>query len=125
VERDIRCTKCGKEFVSEEVKETDRCPSCGTDCTPQLISDDVTVKVNWQDLRILCGWAANYVVNLNTDMQEVFVAMVNRLMPFRPEGSAALTLEEEVREVQAKFPEVTLYGIDGRILIPPKDIGKA
>ena len=48
-----RCTLCYKDFTEEEIKDVSSCPSCGCaglHCDPK---EDVKIKINWHELRIL------------------------------------------------------------------------
>ena len=61
MEKTIRCVICGKEFSDDELPEsTCECPNCGTKSLPCLIVDDVNIKINWHELRILTIWAENW-----------------------------------------------------------------
>lgn len=55
-----RCTDCGAELTDAEAKGIHACPSCGTVSIPCLISQDVTIKINWHELRVLTIWATNW-----------------------------------------------------------------
>lgn len=127
MEKKIRCTRCYEEFTEEESKDADCCPKCGSKGLPHLISEDVNVKISWHELRILCNWASSYAdtaEGFTDDSKETLKAIVSRLMKYRPKDAAALTLEEEFKELQDHFPESTLYK-GGKVLIPPKNVGKA
>jgi len=127
VDKKIRCTKCYEEFTEEEVEKANCCPKCGTTGVPHPISQDVTIKISWHELRILCIWASawmNHAEDFNQDTKETFSAIVGRLMKSRPANAPALTLEEEFRELQDLFPGASLYKGD-KVVILPKDVGEA
>lgn len=124
-EKTIRCTKCYGEFSKEETKNVSCCPKCGSKGVPMLISQDVEIKINWHELRILCSWAENLAeVKCDEDSRSMLEAMMNRLDKYRPEGGAALTLTREVKELQEVYPETTLV-MDGKVLVSPMKVGKA
>jgi DNA-directed RNA polymerase subunit RPC12/RpoP len=56
----LRCTNCALELAEDETEGLERCPRCGSQGVPMLVADDVTVEVNWHELRILCMWAENW-----------------------------------------------------------------
>src|SRR5689334_22184758 len=57
-EKTTRCTLCAAEFTEQELENVKACPSCGTEGIPCDIADDVTIKINWHELRILGIWAS-------------------------------------------------------------------
>ena len=60
MKKTVRCSLCGKEFSDDELKDAIKCPNCGTMSLPCAISDDVEIKINWHELRILVIWAENW-----------------------------------------------------------------
>jgi len=124
-EKTIRCTKCYEEFSEEETKNVSRCPKCGSKGLPMLINQDVQIKINWHELRILCNWAENWAeAKCDQDSRSMLEAMVDRLDKYRPEGGTALTLTREVKDLQEMYPETTLVRGD-TVLVPPREVGKA
>ena len=127
-EKTIRCTKCYGEFSKEETKNVSCCPKCGSKGLPMLISQDVEIKINWHELRILCIWAENWAEAKfdqdSRDSRSMLEAMMNRLDKYRPEGGAALTLTREVKELQEVYPETILVRGD-KVLVSPMKVGKA
>lgn len=111
-----RCTLCNSEFTQgqlDAVSETDwgKCPSCGTESLPCDPADDVTVNVNWHELRLLCMWAENHSLSLAKSSPEkcsqspdVVYAICARLKAQHAERTA-LTLLDEFRGVRKAFPE--------------------
>ena len=124
MEKTIRCTMCGEEFTDEEIENANCCPKCGSKGVPMSIRHDVTVRINWHELRILGIWASNWAEKCGEDAPKVLEAILGRLDKYRPEGAAALTLMEEVKELQDHFPSATLFK-DGKMVMPPKEEGHA
>lgn len=96
----IRCTDCGTEFTDEELvvaAEPGHCPVCKTTGLPCRIADDVTLKINWHELRILGMWASNYVSKLDLGAQRTLKLILARLQAQHPD-KGALTLFGEVQE---------------------------
>jgi hypothetical protein len=124
-EKTIRCTKCYEEFCDEEGKNVSCCPKCGSKGVPMSISQDVEIKINWHELRILANWAEYWAEEkCELDSKDTLQAILDRLEKYRPEGGAALTLAREVKDLQEVYPETTLVRGD-KILVPPRRIGKA
>lgn len=93
----IRCTDCAAEFSDEDLDDgVVGCPTCGTKSVPCSISEDVTLKINWHELRILGIWASNYAGD--------------RL---KNEPGSQRTLNSILKRLQAQYPEkmpLTLFG---------------
>ena len=123
-EKTIRCTKCYEEFIEEE-KNVSCCPKCGCKGVPMLISQDVEIKINWHELRILANWAENWAeAKCGQDSRDTLQAILDRLEKYKPKDGAALTLTQEVKDLQEVYPEVTLVRGD-TVLVPPRKVGKA
>lgn len=86
-----------------------------------LIADDITLPINWHELRILTIWASNYAEGLRGDNhRKTLHSLIKRLERYRPVGGAALTLIGEIKELQQDYPETELYDSEGNLIIPPK-----
>jgi hypothetical protein len=60
----IRCTKCRVELDYDDIPENvNCCPKCGTKGLPCRVEDDVTIRINIHELRILGIWSENYAVS--------------------------------------------------------------
>lgn len=55
-----RCVDCRGEFTEAQILNSMACPSCGSQGIPMSPSKDVTIKINWHELRILCIWAEQW-----------------------------------------------------------------
>ena len=59
-----RCIECRRNFSFEQLHvdgvAADRCPECGTQTDPMHPLDDVDVKINWFELRVLAQWAEQW-----------------------------------------------------------------
>jgi hypothetical protein len=103
----LRCTLCYTEFSLEEVEDTERCPECFTEVPPHKIAQDVTLTINWQELRALCIPAMRWYRSasksaVSDDIIRTLEAILGRLYTHRPDGSGALTLEDEMEEAVTK-----------------------
>lgn len=122
----IRCVTCASEFADEEVVGHDRCPSCKSKGVPMAIKEDVTVKINWHELRILTIWASNYAsqAKLEKDSFNALTAIISRLENQYPDKSP-LTLMGEIKQLETYLREnqmgsgVSLYQ-GGEQVYPPK-----
>lgn len=93
------CTECGARVASFEGLSA--CPACGTDSVPCRDADQVTVQVNWHELRLLCIWAENWQRRAVTTTRVVY-SIAKRLRRQHPNRSP-LTLAEELGEVAGEF----------------------
>lgn len=79
----LRCTKCAFEGFEREAQGLTKCPRCGTTGIPCLVADDVTVRINWHELRILGIWAENWAASGKTrdegEMQRLVNVICGRL----------------------------------------------
>ena len=102
--KDIRCIICSEEYTSSEIADlTTKCPNCGTECIPCEIKDDVEVKINWHELRILGIWAENWARQLDENAEEgdernflTIMTIAERLQNQHPD-KAPLTLYSEMK----------------------------
>lgn len=104
---DIRCVICGEEFKNDEIGENvEKCPNCGTESIPCDIEDDVQIKINWHELRILSIWAENWARQLDqtkSDKEErnllTILTIAQRLQEQQPD-KLPLTLYGEIKELR-------------------------
>lgn len=52
------CTDCG--LAVDSFEGLNRCPNCGSTSIPCSYDNQVTISVNWQELRILVMWAEKF-----------------------------------------------------------------
>lgn len=55
-----RCMRCSASFTEAELEGHSRCPKCASKGVPMSPSQDVTVRVNVHELRVLGIWAEHY-----------------------------------------------------------------
>ena len=95
------CTDCGARFTDEEIHGWG-CPKCGSQGVPCGVEKDVTVEINWHELRILVIWAENWAQQCkrrasddsSEKMPKTVTAIARRLQAQRP-TFGPLTLSEE------------------------------
>lgn len=106
-----RCTLCGDEFTENEMDNKTSCPSCGTKSLPCLISDDVNIKINWHELRILTMWSENWAKHIDelserenkeSNFLLSIMCIAERLQKQFPDKTK-LTLFSEIRELKEEL----------------------
>ena len=108
--KDIRCIICGKEYLNAEIGDmATKCPNCGTECIPCDVKDDVDVKINWHELRILGIWAENWARQIDKDLPKedernllTIMTIAERLQNQHPDKTP-LTLFGEMKELRKEF----------------------
>lgn len=95
-----RCTDCAAEFDDLELQGAHGCPACGTTSVPCAIREDVTVRVNWHELRILGIWASNYAAErLDGQPGRRTLSSILRRLEAQHPDKAPLSLLGEARAV--------------------------
>jgi len=117
VTKTIRCTTCRAEFSDEETVGVGSCPSCGSHGIPMLIAQDIEIRINWHELRILGMWASNYAIeHLGTkeyqDSRRALASILHSIAMQHPElaASAPLTLAGEIGNVRQAAESGELTG---------------
>lgn len=120
-----RCVICNAEFTEAGIAGAKACPKCGEEGLPASPDQDVTVKINWHELRILCIWAEHYANSIaNTEgvkgepVKSVW-AIAGRLQEQYP-SFTPLTLSGEIGQVREKYPDMEVQGIREGGPLPPK-----
>lgn len=103
-----RCVQCAGEFSEIEMEGATACPGCGTKAIPCTIKEDVTVEINWHELRILTIWAENWARKIQNDDPKndgsllTIMSIAGRLQRQHPEKTA-LTLFSEIRNLRKDY----------------------
>lgn len=123
-EKSIRCVRCGSEFSEAETENAEGCPKCGSTGVPCAIKDDVTVRINWHELRILGIWADNWAAACDErepgkDGKGAVTGILQRLQAQHPERTP-LTLLGELKQVQEEYPDMEVTDGSGKVLLPRK-----
>ena len=108
----IRCLLCSTTFSEEEIavlpeNQQGKCPKCGDTSVPCDPEDDVTITINWHELRLLCIWAENWGLRLKEagrGSPEGIYAVAGRLKAQHP-NRLSLTLIDEIRQIAEEFPD--------------------
>lgn len=121
----VRCQDCEKEFTDEEIRGMIKCPSCESIRPPVSIAHDILLPINWHELRCLTIWATNWMDSSDDysteSTREWLQRLLNKIHKHRPEGGGALTIAQEIKELQKCIPSASLIDSDGTTIIPPKD----
>jgi hypothetical protein len=102
----VWCVHCGVRLKDEEVKGWG-CPKCGYQGLPCDPAKDVTVEVNWHELRILVIWAENFARQMedkSANSSKTVYAIAGRLRRQYPDFEP-LTLSEEIAELPRQLEQ--------------------
>ena len=115
----MRCTTCRSEFSDVEVEGHSSCPNCKSVGVPMSIEQDVTIKINLHELRILTIWADNWArQECNEDSVAALNGIVNALREQHP--GVALTMSDEYQELaDATGKNVTVHEAGEKKTIEP------
>lgn len=110
-----RCVLCSSEFTNTQLKGASACPKCGNEGLPMSPKQDVEIKVNWHELRILTIWAEHWANHIKDapdakgqPVQTIF-AIAKRLQDQHPLMSP-LTLSGEFEQLKAAYPGAEVKG---------------
>lgn len=92
------CTECGRKVESFEGLKA--CPACDSASVPCVDEHQVSVSINWHELRILAIWAENY--QRAQRLGRTVYAIAKRLEAQHPERGP-LTLAGELGEVAKQY----------------------
>jgi len=121
-EKTVRCVDCGSEFTDEEIRDIQSCPTCSSDAIPCAIKNDVTIRINLHELRILTIWASNWAAKLKTPSpSRTMVSILSRLRKQLPEGTC-LTIMDELNTLQDVYPNSEVTDSEGNVILPPKKV---
>ena len=92
------CTDCGVHIDSFEGLEA--CPNCGSTGKPCADANQVTVSVNWHELRLLTIWAERFAHTFNG--AGTVYAIAQRLQKQFPDRTP-LTPAGEIAQLKQQF----------------------
>lgn len=114
-EKTTRCVICNSEFTNKELENADSCPNCGHKGVPCYIPNDVTIKINWHELHILCCWAERWALQIEKESPSSIVTLdciAQRIQKQHPEKHS-LTLRGEISDIKEKYPNTKLTDSEG------------
>ena len=126
-EKSMRCVRCRSEFSEADTAGHSACPKCGATGSPMAIKQDVTVNVNWHELRILTMWAERWAGAIEKKLGEqeepdakLVVTAIARALELQHPTLAPLTLLGELKQVQESYPEVEVTDGQGNVILPSR-----
>jgi hypothetical protein len=117
MDKTVRCPSCLAQFKESQILDLKACPTCNSTQMPQIVEHDVTLTLNWDELRLLANWSAEYVADnfaQNSEILSELKVLLNKVGRHRPPGADPLTLEEAVAELER----------EGFFEAPPEIAGK-
>ena len=126
------CTMCGARFTHAEIDGAQACPKCGDKgipCDPNL---DVSVRVNWHELRILGIWAESWAQHCerssagskdNARVQVIHA--ITRRLERQFKEMTPLTLSGEIMQVKDHGYGIEGYNVAESSVIPVNGPGAA
>lgn len=103
-----RCIICGFGYTEEQLEGVSQCPTCKAKSLPMDTADDVTIKTNWHELRVLVIWAewwASRHKDEDPEMVDVVRMIAARIGAQHPQ-KGPLTFSGEVEDLRAKGYQV-------------------
>lgn len=121
---DIRCSVCRNEFNLYMATKygVRKCPKCGTEIAPIMIAQDILIKINWQDLRILANYAKRWVYTFdmsktgNKDMSLVLENIIQQIGKYRPQSALPIITKDEDQNEDNKKNGIKSPYFFGRII---------
>ncbi len=111
-----KCVDCRSEFTKKDLEgATTQCPSCGSTCVPMSPDNDVEIKINWHELRILFMWAERWADHVKQkeegpDFLQTIYAIAKEVQEQHP-SKDPITLSGEVEELKTMFDGVETSNI--------------
>jgi DNA-directed RNA polymerase subunit RPC12/RpoP len=119
-DKTTRCTHCLAEFSNAEIQGVEACPKCGDKGIPMAVEQDVLIRINVHELRILGIWAENHAVHMDNQhlddayrkpMKDTVNAICDRIRKqLKASGKdAPLTMTAEMQDIKAAGHDVQLF----------------
>lgn len=102
----LRCATCERKMTLEEAKSFKHCPECGGGVAPEFVEQDILIRMNWAEARMLMNWAQAFAlaVKLPASAYQRLARLARKFRLLRPHRSPAL-MDEEVQE-EAQLSEL-------------------
>lgn len=110
------CPRCGGRYTYEETTAVGAtaCPGCNDEGTPCDTALDLTVEINWHELRILGIWAENWANHIKSKEDS---RGFNKRAP--------QLIESITRRLQRQYPDLTPLTLSGELASLPKALADA
>jgi hypothetical protein len=116
-----RCVTCGGEFTEEQIQGATACPTCGDKGVPVDPANDVELRINWHELRLLTIWSDNWArENCDEGARRAHAAILRRLRAQHPEKSGLTILDDAQELADGLGTNVEVHGPEGRKVIKPE-----
>ena len=89
----ITCIRCRSKFAIKELKTAKCCPSCGCSVMALRSSQDVNIKINWYELKLICSYAEGFVLQ-SEDIESL---------------KTLHSIIHELKRQFPKYPEISLF----------------
>ncbi len=116
------CIKCDAGFTEAEIENADACPKCGTKSVPLSPKNEVQIKINTQELRIILHWTEGYAKQIDKAHKEdpgheSMTESVNKIAAkiegqLEPEQWVPLTLSRELLDLKEELKGATILSLD-------------
>lgn len=119
LEKPVECMTCGERFGWEQLNELKACPNCGSSSIPMDHSEDIMLKINPHELRVLTIWADNYAqmeLKPRADSQNAVKGFKRLLARIREQVKFPLTIADEVKEVASHFETRAIAVRNGHVI---------
>ncbi len=110
---EIRCVLCRAEVSIAVGNVSEGCPNCGTPVLPMDIMDDVELKINWHELKLLCLWSERWANHTDTN-EEAFTG---------EKGKISSILFSIVGLLQEQFPSFDPLTMSGEVALADREKG--
>ena len=103
-----RCVIRLSGFTEAQIEGKSACPNCGDKGVPMSPDQDVTLSINWHELRVLSLWAERWALKHsenNPEMLKTVYAIASRLQEQCP-SLTPLTLTGELKELKKQYPSM-------------------
>jgi hypothetical protein len=105
MDRVVRCPACMEQFAESYILDLDACPFCASKAMIQYPENDVTLNINWDDLRLLANCAQSYCDDQISDEPEIheeIELILSKLRSLQPPGGDPLTLKDMLAQLREK-----------------------
>ena len=114
------CIVCRRPYSKSEVDNMETCPECGVGVKPMLPRENVSINVNWAELKILSNWAEAYALAYQVhypDMLKAVYSITNEIEQQNP-LKTPLTTGRELGVMKEKNPLMPIQG--GLVPVMPR-----
>ena len=112
MKKDVRCLVCRSEFSRKELQNNMSCPVCGYQGLVMLTSGDVSININWFELKLICMWAESLVLQTGgSETIKVFYSIIKELAKQVPNEKITVfnkSSDFSMLQNDLKVPEGTL-----------------